>query len=1088
MSLNGLFNQNQNNAVNTVVLSPNNPSAAAANYAAVQAAVSAGGNVVISSGGSTPYTPCYMGSTALTPSYTKVTINPDVRLIRPAGAVAAPFFMNTLNTPTLYGISSITYSWYSYLFTVSGITVTPTVGATYTNNSNTFTVVTSNVISGSGTITLAATTLGAPSASGTLTKTSGTGDATITFSAQTNTRMALATVQCSGTPVLPNVNDTIIIDGDINFETNGDHLVYSVNAGLNQFTWLQGAETNLPYSTGSVGAGTFTGAIVAASVGDYSTLTVIGAPTSVLTIGQNIYASGVISGSIIANQTVSTYVFGVSGVTTAPTQGTIYENNSNIYTVQSTNITAGSGTVTATYANNGSLNPPTATGSLYKEYVFTVSGITTIPTAGAIYTNNSNTFTVVSTSITAGSGTITAWGTGVPSSSGTLTKTSGTGDATITFSAQTSGIGDAVLTFSTLNYTFLINDIVTTMPTVGAVYTNNGSTFTVVSTTTSIGGQQYGSITCAGTGAPSASGTLTKTSGTGDSAILFSSFLTQQLGGAGIYTVTQAYSVSSTTMNAIASQIVYSVANTDITITGNGILDGNFVKGGGITTSSYLDSGIMMNNVARLTIGGGDTGFLTLNDFSEYTNVCARIVDAKYVGIHSDNSTKDGIHLYGPQFGTPKIRKVTGVYGDDCAIFQPVDGVIYQAQMPYAIYNGTNVYGGNFYEGGIMQDIKVSLDSNTGQAVTYPSCSQGGSYIGTTFYKMHGIYKYINCGSKAPQNLAGYNGLGVNIGGGYMTDYGYVEEVYIDGVKGGLGIGGASSSKILFCSKATIAQWNTLPIGEGGGGQFDFLKMNKLSADINHYNNSASTGSSIINFNSSNCNISDVKITGCLTTFGGAGVSIIKSAGATIGTIHVIDFSMNGQSQIFFGGNPTFTGTPTVICDGIDISNSSVSAIGIGNGSQAINFKVTNCKSPNVQFFNLYGSGNPGVLQIDAQGINPATNGLVANGGANATFNNIQPCVPTQRVVPVSGGTVTLYNRVGAQRAVIAPAGTLAALTIALPANPIDGEWIALTITQIITTLTQTNGTLVGLPSTTTANYAGKWRYSLADTAWLPMV
>jgi hypothetical protein len=54
-----------------------------------------------------------------------------------------------------------------------------TVGATYTNNSQTFTVLAT--IASATTLYMLAT--GAPGASGTLTKASGTGDATITFSA-----------------------------------------------------------------------------------------------------------------------------------------------------------------------------------------------------------------------------------------------------------------------------------------------------------------------------------------------------------------------------------------------------------------------------------------------------------------------------------------------------------------------------------------------------------------------------------------------------------------------------------------------------------------------------------------------------------------------------------------------------------------------------------------------------------------------------------------------------------------------------------------------------------------------------------------
>lgn len=68
-----------------------------------------------------------------------------------------------------------------YIFTVTSANAT--AGATYTNNTQTFTVVTT--ITGGTTLTTTGT--GAPLGSGTLTKTSGIGDATITFSSVSNT-------------------------------------------------------------------------------------------------------------------------------------------------------------------------------------------------------------------------------------------------------------------------------------------------------------------------------------------------------------------------------------------------------------------------------------------------------------------------------------------------------------------------------------------------------------------------------------------------------------------------------------------------------------------------------------------------------------------------------------------------------------------------------------------------------------------------------------------------------------------------------------------------------------------------------------
>lgn len=65
-------------------------------------------------------------------------------------------------------------------------------------------------------------------------------------------------------------------------------------------------------------------------------------------------------------------------------------------------------------------------------HTFTVTAANA--TAGAVYSNNGNNFTVVST-ITGGTTLVTS-GTGAPTASGTLTFVSGTGDASITFASQ----------------------------------------------------------------------------------------------------------------------------------------------------------------------------------------------------------------------------------------------------------------------------------------------------------------------------------------------------------------------------------------------------------------------------------------------------------------------------------------------------------------------------------------------------------------------------------------------------------------------------------------------------------------------------
>lgn len=110
----------------------------------------------------------------------------------------------------------------SIKFTVSGVTVTPTAGATYTNNGITFTVTSASIAAGSGTINAGGS--GTATASGTLTKVTGTGDATIAFSAKADVNWFSdpGSVTCGccctsfnnpGTPLgrLPTLADSVIV-------------------------------------------------------------------------------------------------------------------------------------------------------------------------------------------------------------------------------------------------------------------------------------------------------------------------------------------------------------------------------------------------------------------------------------------------------------------------------------------------------------------------------------------------------------------------------------------------------------------------------------------------------------------------------------------------------------------------------------------------------------------------------------------------------------------------------------------------------------------------------------------------------------
>ena len=87
--------------------------------------------------------------------------------------------------------------------------------------------------------------------------------------------------------------------------------------------------------------------------------------------------------------------------------------------------------------------------------------------------------------------------------------------------------------------------------------------------------------------------------------------------------------------------------------------------------------------------------------------------------------------------------------------------------------------------------------------------------------------------------------------------------------------------------------------------------------------------------------------------------------------------------------------------------------------------------------------------------------------------------------VPVTGATVTIP--VGTEFAAISPAGTIAALTLNMPATPYDGQPLEVAFDQIVTALTMAapaSATLKGALTAATAKGFAKWRYSKADTTW----
>lgn len=99
------------------------------------------------------------------------------------------------------------------------------------------------------------------------------------------------------------------------------------------------------------------------------------------------------------------------------------------------------------------------------------------------------------------------------------------------------------------------------------------------------------------------------------------------------------------------------------------------------------------------------------------------------------------------------------------------------------------------------------------------------------------------------------------------------------------------------------------------------------------------------------------------------------------------------------------------------------------------------------------------------------------------SFGSNLYCVPA-RAVPTTGQTVVLSS----YQTILNPAGTLAALTVQLPASPVQGRHARVSCSQIVTTLTvDGNGnTVTGLaPITSTAGWFAEYIYSsTAPAGW----
>jgi hypothetical protein len=88
----------------------------------------------------------------------------------------------------------------------------------------------------------------------------------------------------------------------------------------------------------------------------------------------------------------------------------------------------------------------------------------------------------------------------------------------------------------------------------------------------------------------------------------------------------------------------------------------------------------------------------------------------------------------------------------------------------------------------------------------------------------------------------------------------------------------------------------------------------------------------------------------------------------------------------------------------------------------------------------------------------------------------------TQRVVPTTGQTIVVQP--GISLLLVASPALIAALTITLPANPIDGQRVVIASRSAITVLTVNGGTVYGALGSLALSGFMRFVYNATDNAW----
>jgi hypothetical protein len=411
------------------------------------------------------------------------------------------------------------------------------------------------------------------------------------------------------------------------------------------------------------------------------------------------------------------------------------------------------------------------------------------------------------------------------------------------------------------------------------------------------------------------------------------------------------------TVSSACSIVPYMIgakADANITICGNGTIDGDYKSGGFTWTQTLTDHGMILRRALNCHVSG-----LSVVDFRKYGIMTQDTYNCSIKNIPFTNES-DGIHNYGPCVNMV-VEDISGHVGDDGVIFQNIDGAIY---LPF-------MYGSGFDVGGdIINPTARRIrfrNGRTSSIAIYPNGNSGAAGATNQIYAMRGVVTLSDVNPHDPLiPLTGttlWEGPNtVAVGSGYVTVAGSIETLHMTNAGFPImdNLGGAVTISIgnLILDKPQ----NDVCRGGNLGSTIKNLAIKSFTVNQGRGNNvngnvlyKIGAGASVTTFTFNQ---------GYYTQTGSGTFKLLAGADGTLGEAIFNNVTCGANCGLIDENGASFTATPLIVINDYNGETGSSAAI-IATGTQSYDVKVNGLKTLGAAFnfysltgtINLYISG-----------------------------------------------------------------------------------------------------------------------------------